>query len=109
MNRTLIALALATAGLAGAASAADGVSYFSFGDRLAQDSILELGTVRAAADGVIEIRNLSGDLLGTTDVKAGANGDVRVFVGRAPVSDVVAELKIGGETVATKVYDILRD
>lgn len=109
MNRTLIAFALATAGLAGAASASDGVSYFSFGDRLAQDSVLELGTVRAAKDGVVEIRNLDGDLLGSTAVRAGANGDVRVFVGRAPVNDVVAELKVGGRIVATKVYDIIDD
>jgi len=108
MSRTLIALSLAAATLAGAASAQANISYFSLAHTLESGSTLELGTVRAAADGVVELYDTHGNFLGSSEVTAGANTNVRVFVGHPPLTDVRAELKVGGQTVAEQVYDIAR-
>ena len=107
MKLTTIIAATAIALTAGAASADNS---FGFGDRLDNASTLELGTVRSASAGVVEIydgRNGSlGALLGTQNVAAGANTDVRVNVGHGPDADVIAVLKINGQVVATQDYDI---
>ena len=108
MSIKMIALAAAT--VAAAASAASADSYFGFEDRLENSSTLELGTVRAAADGVVEIYDGRfgdlGALLGTEEVAAGANKDVRVNVGHGPDADVIAVLKIDGQIVAQQEYEI---
>ena len=107
MTFKTLSLAAALALSAGAA-AAD--SYFAFGETLEDRATVELGTVLAEADGVVEIYNVSGGqtgaLLGTTPVFAGANQDVRVQIGAGYRTDVLAVLKIGDEIVATQDYDI---
>ena len=107
MKLTTIIAASAIAMTAGAAAADNS---FGFGDRLDNASTLELGTVRAASAGVVGIyggRDGSlGALLGTEQVMAGANTDVRVNVGHGPDADVIAVLKINGQIVATQDYDI---
>jgi len=104
---TLIAAAAIAASTATVASADNS---FGFGDRLDNAATLELGNVRASADGVVEIYDNAngtlGALLGTQDVTAGANRDVRVNVGHGPDADVIAVLKIDGQIVATQDYDI---
>ena len=108
MSIKTIALAVAT--VAATATAASADNYFGFEDRLDNSSTLELSTVRAAADGVVEIYDGRfgdlGALLGTEEVMAGANSDVRVNVGHGPDADVIAVLKIGGEIVAQQQYEI---
>ena len=108
MSIKMIALAAAT--VAATASAASADNYFAFGDRLENSSTLELGTVRAAADGVVEIYDGRfgdlGALLGTEDVMAGANKDVRVNVGHGPDADVIAVLKVDGQIVAQQEYEV---
>lgn len=105
-------IALAAATVAATASVASADSYFAYGERLDSSSVLELGVVRAEADGVVEIYDFSrgevGALLGSEMVNAGANADVRVNVGIRPTQDVIALLKIDGETVAERDYDIDR-
>ena len=75
-------IALIAATIAGTASIASADSYFQLNERLQSSSILDLGTVRSEAAGVVEIYNYSGGqvgaLLGTEAVNMGANSDVRV-------------------------------
>ena len=108
MSIKTIALAVAT--VAATATAASADNYFAFGDRLENSSTLELGTVRAAADGVVEIYDGRfgdlGALLGTEEVMAGANSDVRVNVGHGPDADVIAVLKVDGQIVAQQEYEV---
>jgi len=108
MSIKMIALAAAT--VAATATAASADNYFAFGDRLENSSTLELGTIRAAADGVVEIYDGRfgdlGALLGTEEVMAGANSDVRVNVGHGPDADVIAVLKVDGQIVAQQEYEV---
>ena len=109
MFKTTIALAL-TAVVGSVSLAAADNSYFSV-DRLFSDSSnLELGLVRSASDATVEIysfhRGEVGMLLGSTDVREGANQDVKVNLGNRPVNDVVAILKDGDTVLATKKIDI---
>ncbi len=105
--------ALATVAALGTASIASANNSFSFSPTLDSSSTLDLGIVRADAPAVVEVYNFQGgevgELLGSTPVNAGANGDVRVNVGINPRFDVIAFLKFDGQTVATKDYDINTD
>ena len=111
MKRNLFALLL-TGAVAMASGAQADNNTFGFGERLDRKSTLDLGIVRAEADGIVEIydynRAQQGRLLGTTRVRGGANYDVRVNVRTRPINDVLAVLKVGGRVVATKDYDIDR-
>jgi len=111
MKRNIFALAIA-ASLAFASGATADNNSFGFGERLDRRSTLDLGLVRAEGDGVVEIydynRAQKGALLGSTRVRGGANFDVRVSIGRRPINDVLAELKVDGRVVARKDYDIDR-
>ncbi len=107
MKRTI---ALALAALTATAGAAAANSYLPFTAKTQdRDSVIELSTVRAASDGVVEIYSYNsgeiGDLLGTEDVFAGANADVRVNVGVRPSGDVIALLKVGGQVVDQQEID----
>lgn len=105
-------IALVAATLAATASFASADSYFEFGERLDASSVLDLGLVTAESAGVVEIYDFGtgeiGELLGTETVNAGANPDVRVNVGISPKQDVIAVLKIDGEIVAERDFDITR-
>lgn len=106
-------LALSAAALAGTASlAAASSNYFSFKEVADASSTIDLGTVRAESDGIVEIYELRGGergaLLGTAPVMAGANSDVRVNVSVPPLFDVVAVLSVNGLEVAENVIDINR-
>jgi hypothetical protein len=110
MSIKSIALIAATIAATGSVASAD--SNFAFGERLQSASVLDLGLVTAENAGVVEIYDYSkgeiGQLLGTEAVNAGANSDVRVNVGVRPTMDVIALLKIGGETVAERDFDVTR-
>ena len=71
-------------------------------------SQVELGLVRAASDGVVEVYTFHkgeiGALLGSTNVRAGANVDVDVNIPRTGV-DAIAILKVNGQTVDTQEID----
>ena len=99
------ALAASTATIASA-----NYNYFSVVTDLDAETTLDLGIVRAAGDGVVEIYDYragdQGELLGSTEVFAGANDDVRVDVLTPPQNDVLAVLKVGGEVVDMQVIDI---
>jgi len=110
---TLKTFAIAAASVAAIATgtlAAADTSYFEFQRQLDNNSVLDLGTVRAEGAGVVEIYSFHGDqigtLLGTEAVTAGANADVRVNIGRPSNVDVIALLKVDGQTVASIDYII---
>lgn len=66
---------------------------------------VELGTVVAEADGVVELysfhKGTQGALLGTTKVKAGANQQVNVNIAR-PSTNAIAVLRVNDEVVDTQ-------
>ena len=105
-------IALVAATIAATSTAASADSYFQFGERLESSSVLDLGLVKAEGAGVVEIYDYSkgeiGRLLGTETVNAGANMDVRVNVTTPPQMDVIALLKVDGQTVAERDFDIDR-
>ena len=106
MKKTLIALTLAATAVAGIASAANVNSFEQFGN-IDAATYADLGMVRAAADGVVEVTDIAGNVLGTAPVAAGVTGNLRVELARnVTVGKVVAQLKIGGETVASQLYTI---
>ena len=98
---------------ASTATIASANSYLGVVSRLDTANTLDLGTVRAAADGVVEIYDYRGgqqrELLGDTMVNAGANQDVRISVAVAPRFDVLALLKVNGQVVDSQVIDINTD
>ena len=108
MSIKSIALIAATVAATSTAVSAD--SYFEFGENLESSSILDLGLVRAEGAGTVEIYDFSkgevGRLLGTETVSAGANTDVKVNVGIRPTQDVIALLKVDGQTVAERDFDV---
>ncbi|MEM8536759.1 MAG: hypothetical protein AAGF56_02745 [Pseudomonadota bacterium] len=105
-------IALAAATVAATASFASADSYFEFNENLDSAATLDLGLVRAEGAGVVEIYDFHkgeiGALLGSEMVNAGANTDVQVNVGIRPTQDVIALLKVDGETVAQRDFDIDR-
>ena len=103
-------IALAAAALVGTASVAMADSSFSYQDTLADSPILDLGVVTSDGAGVVEVYDFRGGeigaLLGSERVAAGANADVRVNVNMAPTAGVIAVLKVDGQTLAQRDYDI---
>jgi len=47
-----------------------------------------------------------GALLGTEEVRAGANTNVRIDLGLGANKDILAVLNVGGQEVLSKDYDI---
>lgn len=99
-------VSLALAAVAASATIASADSYISnFVEQQNRDSQIELGTVRAAADGVVEVYSFHkgeiGALLGSEAVMAGSNIQVDVDV-RRPTTDAIAVLKVNGQIVDTQ-------
>ncbi len=110
MSVKIALMAAATVAVMGTSASAE--SYFQFMYSLDNDNVLELGVVRSEGDGVVEIYqdkgNRLGRLLGTRRVHAGANSNVRVNVNFRPSVDVVAILRVNGQVVASREYDVRR-
>ncbi|KAA9005202.1 hypothetical protein [Histidinibacterium aquaticum] len=94
----LLSLALAAAVSTAGVASAD--SYFTIIDRQDGRTILDLGTVVSDVDGVVEVRDARDTILGTTNVRAGANTNVRVDVHNRPVGGLVAYLLDGDQVLA---------
>jgi len=104
MIKLLPLLAAALVATSGAASAS---SRFSLNEVQDSSSLIELGTVVADGDGVVELYEYhgaqAGRLLGQEAVKAGANSDVKVPVGTTFANDLLAVIKVDGQVVAEQV------
>ena len=97
---------LALAAIAASATIASADNYISnFIEYQDRDTQVELGTVRASGDGVVEIYAYHGGelgaLLGSEAVTAGANKVLNVDILRSNV-DAIAVLKVGGQIVDTQ-------
>lgn len=103
--KTSLIAAAATVAFAGTASADNA---FTFNNTIS-GSTVELGQVRAADAGVVSLYDfhggVQGALLGTQEVAAGANFDVRVNLGQRAINDVVAVLTVDGQIVDTQELD----
>lgn len=105
--KNLILAAAATA-ITATAGAAD--TYFENGRTLEAGNILELGLITAEGAGVVEIydyhRGEQGRLLGTDRLFSGANTNVRVNTRFPTNKDVIAVVKVDGQVVAQKHFDV---
>jgi hypothetical protein len=91
-----IAALIGTAGIAMADT-----SYFAFEGTQDNDQRVELHAVVAETDAQVEIYNAyTGELLGVTDVHAGANPDVYVHLTARPYDDLRAVLTSNGQVLA---------
>ncbi|MBQ2261666.1 MAG: hypothetical protein II336_09880 [Loktanella sp.] len=106
------AFAIAAVALASTASVASANSYFELPRAQNTNGTIELGVVRSAGDGIVEIYDYhtgeQGALLGTQTVRAGANDGVRVNTGAPLRRDVIAVLTVDGEVVASETYRVKR-
>lgn len=107
MSIKTVLLAAATVAATATVASAD-INAFGFGDTFSGSSV-DLGTVRAADAGVVEVYSFHGGeigpLLGSTPVNAGANQDVRVSIPGSSIFDVIAILKVDGQEVAVQEFD----
>lgn len=101
---TLVAFALATT------TAASADTYLGLGHTLDDGNMLQLGQITADADGVVEIYDFHGgtvgELLGSQDIHAGANSDVRVHTRQSVHRNVIAMIRIGGQVVVEKEFNV---
>ena len=106
----LKSIALAAATVAATASIASANNAFPLGESFEQTDTFELSTVTAEGAGVVEIydfhNGVRGALLGSEDVRAGVNTNVRIDLGLGANKDIVAVLNVAGQEVLTKDYDI---
>ena len=105
--KTFIFAAAATVLTATAGSA---TTYFEHGRSLNEGDILELGLITADNAGVVELYNYHtgqvGKFVGARRLNAGANPNVRVRTGLPQRRDVIALVKVNGQVVASKVFDV---
>ena len=108
MTMTLKTIALAAAATVALASTAS-ANAFSFNDMNISGSTAELGQVTTKGAGVVSLydfhRGEQGALLGSEEVAAGANFDVRVPLGVRPINDVIAVLTVDGQVVDSYEID----
>lgn len=109
MSRTFLSIAALTMALTGA-TFAQADTYFENGSTLTRGDILDLGLVTSDGQGQVEVYDYHtgtiGALLGAEDIHQGANTDVRVST-RYPVNrDVLVVVRVDGEILAEKAFDI---
>jgi hypothetical protein len=101
-------LAFAAIAASAAIASADTNNISNFVMEQDRGGQVELGTVTATGDGVVEVytfhKGVAGALIGSEMVKAGANLDVDVNIRRQGV-DAIAFLKVGGQVVDTQEID----
>jgi len=106
--KTIALAAVATTAFASVAAA----DAFTFNESEIRSTTVELGQVNSSGDGVISLYAYHGDeqgaLLGTEDVTAGANFDVRVTLDRPAYTDVLAVLTVDGQIIDTQEIDSAR-
>ncbi len=82
---------------------------FPIGESFESTDLLELDVVRAEADGVLEVydyhRGVRGPLLGSEEVRAGANTNVKVNFSNMVNRDILLVLKVDGIEVLMKQID----
>jgi hypothetical protein len=99
-------LALTLTALVGSTTIAAADSTFTLPQVQEEDSIVELGRINADGAGIVHIYALDagkmGALIGSEEVHAGTNSDVRVPLIDNPKNDAMAVLEVNGQVVATQ-------
>ncbi|MGR3466872.1 MAG: hypothetical protein ACU0CI_03260 [Shimia sp.] len=91
--------AIAAVALALTATAAVAGNNIAIQDALSENQAnITFDLVTADAAGLLQVETFNGMVLGTSDIVAGANADVRVKTGSL-TSDVFAKLIVDGEVV----------
>ena len=102
MKRFIATLAI----LAGTASLASADAFTSISEVQPRDGILELGTIRSDADGMVQVFSYQngekGDMLGWEALHAGANSDTKVPLMTTPRTSALAEVVVDGQIVASQ-------
>lgn len=111
MYGKLLALAIFTTSATGALATTGENAFPSLSRIQEQTSVIDVGVVRSQSNGMVEIYTKGPDgtmkLLGTQQVHAGANQNVRVHIGHPVRRDIVAVLRVGGEVLATHRFDVI--
>ena len=95
--------AIAATAIALTATAAAANGSFGHLDGLEEDaSTYEVNLIRSSDAGIVSIETLTGDVLGTASVNAGANANVLVPLRGGFEQDVVAKLIVDGQVAAQK-------
>jgi hypothetical protein len=109
-RKTVLAAALVASSVVGVTSASAFNAFFAPEQTQVARDYVDLGNFNAPGAGVVEIHDFRlgtiGDLLGSHDVTDGANADLRVELSAKPLGNVVALLKVGGETVGMEMIRI---
>ncbi|MEO0916597.1 MAG: hypothetical protein AAFY31_06390 [Pseudomonadota bacterium] len=88
-------------------------TYFGYGTTLDEGSPIELGLITSDAAAVVEVYEMRGSepgtLLGSEEIHAGANADVRVDTGMPVRNDILAVIRINGQIVAEKEFKVNSD
>lgn len=91
-----------------ATTSAVSANAFDVNNRIDQSDVLQIGLVTADNAGTLEIYDFrlgtQGRLLGSEAINAGANTDVSVPLGFAPVGNVLAVLTVNGQAVASQKF-----
>jgi hypothetical protein len=107
MNIKIVSLALVAA-LGSVSAAAASESYFTFGNTISAKSTVDFDLVRAEGAGTVAIYDYTGGvkgvLLGMADVNSGANTDLKIAVPPNAAQQLLAEIIVDGQTVASKQY-----
>ena len=103
-------LSLVAAALVATTGAAMASNTFGLNEVQTSDHLIELGTVVATGNGVIEVYEYQaaqqGRLLGSDAVHAGANTNVKVSLGSTAADNFLAVLTVDGQAVAQQVVHI---
>lgn len=109
---TIKTFAIAAAATFALASSAAAANSFPYAEADIDSATVELGLVSTQGSGVVELYDFNtgvqGALLGSEDLNAGANYDVRINLGKKPINDVLAVLSVDGQVVDTLELDVAR-
>ncbi|WP_341365674.1 hypothetical protein [Yoonia sp. BS5-3] len=85
-------------------------TYFENGHTLEASDMLDLGLITSDGAGQVEVYDFHtgeiGALLGTENIHEGANTDVRVSTGLPVRRDVLVVVRVDGQVLAEKAFEV---
>jgi hypothetical protein len=106
--KTIVLAAAASVALVSAASANNALPF----NNTIEGTSVDLGHVTTSDAGVVSLydyhRGVKGALLGTEQVAAGANFNVKLKLNHPVINDVLAVLTVNGQIVDTQKLDVVR-
>ncbi|ARO14006.1 hypothetical protein BVG79_00654 [Ketogulonicigenium robustum] len=110
-NVFTLATATVLAAVVGTASiAAQPGGFFQTADKIEPGKGLTFDVVNASSPATLEVYTSNGGELGqlvsSQEVGAGATADIRLISTKVPASDLIAQLKINGDVVDSKLIEL---